>query len=137
MINMTMTITKRIALPRTLISLWFVLLLSLSSAPAFAHHSFASFDNTEEVQIAGTVTEVQYMNPHVWVFVDLVAADGTKESWGIETVGPNLLIRAGWMKNTVQAGQKVTVVLHPLRDTSKRGGSLVSITLPDGKTIRG
>lgn len=134
-VDMANMIAKQISSLRTLVALLAAALLV--GAPAFAHHSFASFDNTKEVQIVGTVTEVQYMNPHVWVFVDVVAADGTKESWGIETGGPNLLIRSGWMKNTVQAGQKVTVVLHPLRDTTKRGGSLISITLPNGKTLSG
>jgi len=134
---MAMKIKKRVYSLQVLITLWVAMLVSLSSAPAVAHHSFASFDNTKKVQIVGTVTEVQYMNPHVWVFVDVVAADGTQESWGIEVGSPNLLIRSGWMKNTVKAGQKVTVVLHPLFDTTKRGGSLISITLPDGKTLRG
>jgi len=109
----------------------------LHGAAALAHHSFAAFDMTKEVRISGTVAEVQYTNPHVWLFVDVLGAQGATESWAIEAGGPNILLRAGWKANTVQVGQKVVVTMHPMRDTSKRGGSLISIVLPDGKTIRG
>ena len=112
-------------------------MLGLCSGAAVAHHSFASFDMTKEVRISGTVAEVQYTNPHVWLFVDVAAADGTTESWAIEAGGPNILLRAGWRANTVKVGEKVEVTIHPMRDTGKRGGSLISIVLPDGKTIRG
>ncbi len=118
--------------------IWCVMaILDLSSAVAFAHHSFAAFDMTKEVRISGTVAEVQYTNPHVWLFVDVAAANGATETWAIEAGGPNILLRAGWKANTVQVGQKVVVTVHPMRDTGKRGGSLISIVLPDGKIIRG
>jgi hypothetical protein len=111
--------------------------LGLYGGAAVAHHSFASFDMTKEVRISGTVSEVQYTNPHVWLFVEVAAAKGATESWAVEAGGPNILPRAGWKANTVKVGQKVDVTIHPMRDTSKRGGSLISIVLPDGKTIRG
>ncbi len=114
-----------------------MVVLGFSGGAAFAHHSFAAFDMTKEVRINGTVAEVQYANPHVWFFVDVPAAKGGTESWAIEAGGPNILLRAGWKANTVQVGQKVEVTIHPMRDTSKRGGSLISIVLPDGKIIRG
>jgi hypothetical protein len=114
-----------------------ITVMGLSAAAAVAHHSFASFDMTKEVRISGTVAEVQYTNPHVWLFVDVAAADGVAESWAIEAGGPNILLRSGWKANTVQVGQKVVVTMHPMRDTAKRGGSLISIVLPDGKTIKG
>jgi hypothetical protein len=111
-------------------------ILGSSGGAAFAHHSFAAFDMTKEVRISGTVAEVQYTNPHVWLFVDVAGAKGITESWAIEAGGPNILLRAGWKANSVKVGDKVQVTLHPMRD-GKRGGSLVSIVLPDGKTIRG
>lgn len=111
--------------------------LGLSGGAVFAHHSFAAFDMKKEVRINGTVAEVQYTNPHVWLFVDVLDAKGGTESWAIEAGGPNILLRGGWKANTVQVGQKVVVTLHPMLDTNKRGGSLISIVLPDGKTIRG
>jgi hypothetical protein len=115
----------------------FIAVLGLCAGAAVAHHSFAAFDMTKEVRISGTVAEVQYTNPHVWLFVDVPAADGVAESWAIEAGGPNILLRSGWKANTVQVGQKVVVTMHPMRDTAKRGGSLISIVLPDGKTIKG
>ena len=114
-----------------------IAILGLSGGVAFAHHSFAAFDMTKEVKISGTVAEVQYTNPHVWLFVDVVGATGATESWAVEAGGPNILLRAGWKANTVKVGEKVVVTIHPMRDTGKRGGSLVSIVLPDGRTLRG
>jgi hypothetical protein len=110
--------------------------IGLYGGTAFAHHSFASFDMTKEVKISGTVAEVQYTNPHVWLFVDVATPKGATESWAIEAGGPNILLRGGWKANSVKVGDKVEVTLHPMRD-GKRGGSLVSIVLPGGKTIRG
>jgi len=111
--------------------------LGLYGGAAVAHHSFAAFDMTKEVRINGTVSEVQYTNPHVWLFVDVAAAKGGTQTWAIEAGGPNILIRSGWKANTVSVGQKVEVTLHPMRDSNKLGGSLISILLPGGKTIRG
>lgn len=111
--------------------------LSLSCGVASAHHSFAAFDMKKEMQLRGTVGEVQYTNPHAWLFIDVPTANGATESWGIELGSQNLLLRGGWKVDTVKVGQKVVVKIHPMRDTSKRGGSLISITLPDGKTIQG
>jgi len=122
---------------RIAVILCFIVLLASGGEVVFAHHSFASFDMTKDVRISGTVSEVQYTNPHVWVFVDVAAANGGVETWAIEAGGPNILIRAGWKANTVKVGQKVDVSIHPMRDTGKKGGSLMSITLPDGKIIRG
>jgi uncharacterized protein DUF6152 len=114
----------------------FMAVLGLFGGAASAHHSFAAFDMKKEVRISGTVAEVQYTNPHVWLFVDVAAAPGGTESWAIEAGGPNILLRSGWKANTVKVGDKVEVTLHPMRD-GKRGGSLIRIVLPDGKTIGG
>lgn len=114
-----------------------IVILGLSSGVASAHHSFASFDMKKEIRLSGTVGEVQYTNPHAWLFLDVPTANGATESWAIELGSQNLLLRWGWKLDTVKVGQKVLVVIHPMRDTSKRGGSLESITLPDGKVIHG
>src|SRR6185312_14057617 len=102
--------------------------LGLFCGTASAHHSFAAFDMKKEMRISGTVAEVQYTNPHVWLFVDVAAASGGTESWAIEAGGPNILLRSGWKANTVKVGDKVEVTLHPMRD-GKRGGSLIKIVL--------
>lgn len=91
----------------------------------------------KEVRISGRVSEVQYTNPHAWIFIDVATAKGETETWAIEAGGPNILMRSGWMKNTVKVGDKVQVLMHPMRDASKKGGSLMNIVLPDGRTIGG
>jgi len=113
-----------------------IAVLGLAGGAAFAHHSFAAFDITKEVRISGTVAEVQYTNPHVWLFIDVPDAQGATQSWAIEAGGPNILLRSGWKANTVKVGDKVDVTLHPMRD-GKLGGSLIRMVLPDGKTIKG
>lgn len=122
---------------RIRVVLYAMALLISSGEAAFAHHSFAAFDMKKEVRISGKVSEVQYTNPHAWIFVDVVTAKGGTETWAIEAGGPNILMRGGWMKNTVKVGDKVQVLIHPMKDTSKKGGSLMSIVLPDGRTIGG
>jgi hypothetical protein len=104
---------------------------------AFAHHSFAAFDMKTEVWLDGTVSEVQYTNPHAWVFLDVTDAKGATETWAIESGGPNILMRMGWKKNTIKVGDKVKALIHPMRDSSKKGGSLVMFVLSDGKKISG
>jgi hypothetical protein len=105
--------------------------------PAFAHHSFAAFDMKKEVRLSGTVSEVQYTNPHAWVFIDVVDSQGKAETWAIEAGGTNILMRMGWKKNTIKVGDKVEAVIHPMRDASKKGGSLVLFVLADGRKIAG
>jgi hypothetical protein len=112
-------------------------LLGSAGEPAFAHHSFAAFDMKKEKLLIGTVSEVQYTNPHAWLFVDVADAKGKAQTWAIEAGGSNILLRMGWKKNTIKVGDEIKVRIHPMRDTSKKGGSLVSIELPDGKLIGG
>lgn len=114
-----------------------IAVLGFWSGVACAHHSFASFDMKKEMRLSGTVGEVQYTNPHAWLFIDVPTAKGATESWAIELGSENLLLRWGWKLDTVKVGQKVVVMIHPMRDTSKRGGSLISITLPNGRVIHG
>lgn len=109
-------------------------LLGLLAPAAFAHHSYSAFDMTKVVEIAGTVGEVQYKNPHVWLFVD-VQSGGQTATWAIEAGGPNILMRQGWMANTLKPGDKVDVQLAPMKDATKTGGALQALRLTDGKTI--
>ncbi|MGF6513193.1 hypothetical protein ABH912_000659 [Pseudomonas sp. BT76 TE3572] len=109
-------------------------LLGLSAPAAFAHHSYSAFDMAKLVEIGGTVGEVQYKNPHVWLFVDVQNGDKT-ETWAIEAGGPNILMRQGWMANTLKPGDKVDVQLAPMKDETKTGGALQALRLPNGKTI--
>lgn len=103
---------------------------------AFAHHSFAAFDMKQELWLSGTVSEVQYTNPHAWVFLDVTDADGKTQTWAIESGGPNIIKRMGWKLNTIKAGDKIKALIHPMLD-GKKGGSLVTFILADGTKISG
>jgi hypothetical protein len=111
-----------------------VLAIALSTAvagAASAHHSFAMFDQSKRVPLTGVVKEFQWTNPHSWVQLTVGGDD-----WSIEALSPNVLGRQGWKRNTLKPGDKVTVVVNPLKDGSK-GGNLVSVTLADGTTLGG
>jgi hypothetical protein len=90
-----------------------------------AHHSFAMFDNEKEMTIEGVVKEFQWTNPHIWIQVNVTGADGKVTEWSIEGGSPNGLRRNGWSKSSLNAGDKVSVKIHPLKDGSP-GGSFMS-----------
>jgi len=110
--------------------------LALAAAtPALAHHSFAMFDMAKEQTISGTVTDFQWTNPHSWIWLEVPSASGGGgEQWGVEGMSPNFLERRGWSKNTLHRGDKVSVVIHPVKNGG-HGGSFVRVTLPDGKVM--
>jgi len=104
------------------------------AVPAAAHHSYAAFDRTREVTIAGVVKEFQWNNPHAWIQIVATDDKGRKTEWGLECGSPNMMARTGWKRTTLKPGDKVVAVLNPLKD-GKPNGSLVKITLPDGRTL--
>jgi hypothetical protein len=110
-----------------------MLMLSLPSA-LLAHHSPAVFDQTKEVELSGIVTEFTWSNPHSWIHLDVANAAGGVESWSVEMNPPTFLVRGGWKSNTVKPGDRVTVIVNPLR-TDEKAGKYVSITLPDGRVL--
>jgi hypothetical protein len=99
-----------------------------------AHHSFAPFDMQAEKTIAGTVKQFDWTNPHTWIWLNVSDGKGGVETWAIEGMSPNFLGRRGWTKSTLKAGDKISIVVRPLRDGSK-GGMFVRATLADGKTL--
>ncbi len=111
-----------------------VIIALVFAGGVYAHHSGAMFDRTKVVKITGTVTEFNWANPHSSFRVDVAGADGKVESWAIEMNGPNNLVHEGWKRTSIKAGDKVTVVINPLRD-GKPGGWYVGITLADGKSL--
>ena len=106
----------------------------LASAPALAHHSFAMFDRQKEVTLKGTVKEFQWTNPHSFIEIEVADAQGLTTPYSIEMNSPNNLTRQGWKSTALKPGDKVTLVMNPLRDGSK-GGLFISVMLPDGKVL--
>ncbi len=99
----------------------------------WAHHSFAMFDMSKTITIEGTVKEFQWTNPHAWIEVMVQAPDGPKQ-YSIETHNVIALTDAGWKFNSLKPGDKVTVVMNPLRNGTA-GGGLVSAKLADGRIL--
>jgi hypothetical protein len=108
--------------------------LSSAGSDAFAHHSPAVFDQTKEVVIEGIVTEFVWANPHSWIHLNVTTDEGGLESWSVEMNPPTYLVRGGWRSNTIKPGDRVRVLIHPLR-TNEKAGQYVSITLPDGRVL--
>jgi Family of unknown function (DUF6152) len=105
---------------------------ALASASAFAHHSFAMFDDQKIQVVKGTLLKFTYLNPHTWISVVGTVDDASvAERWDIEATSPAQLAHIGIHADTFKAGDKLTVAFHPLRD-GRRGGTLVFLITSDG-----
>jgi hypothetical protein len=102
---------------------------SLCALPAIAHHSTAMFDFTKTIEIKGTIKSFQWTNPHTWTVVTVGSGE-----YDLEGMSPNYLSRNGWSKRTLKTGDKVTMKVYPLKD-GRKGGFMVSVTLPDGTVL--
>src|SRR5687767_448340 len=115
--------------------LWLVGLgVILATQASAAHHSFAPFDLARNITLKGTIREVQFTNPHVWLQVLVPNEKGSQVEWSIEAGAPGMLLRTGWKPNSLKPGDAVTVVTHPAK-SGARTGSLVSVTTSDGRTL--
>jgi hypothetical protein len=103
------------------------------AGPCCAHHSFAMFDRTATVTLQGTVKEFQWTNPHCFIQVLVPSPEGPVE-WSIEMNSPGASYREGWRPGSVRAGDKVTVVINPLR-SGAHAGQLVSATDMAGRSL--
>jgi hypothetical protein len=108
----------------------------LTTGAAFAHHSPIVFDRTRQVTLDGVVTEFRWGNPHSWIHIDVADAEGKVANWSIEMDPASHLARQGWRSSTLKQGDKITVLVFPLRNDEK-GGQYISVTLPDGKKLGG
>ena len=108
-----------------------LLLVAHSSS---AHHSFAMFDRSKETTLVGVVHEFQWTNPHSWIELDVANDSGGLDKWSIELNSPNNLSRQGWKSDSVKPGDRISVVIWPLR-SGEKGGLFISLTLPDGSTL--
>jgi hypothetical protein len=91
-----------------------VLLLSVSAA---AHHGNSAYDETARVPIKGVVTEFVWTNPHSQIYLDVKGKNGKVVHWGIETNSPGILTRAGWTRHSLKAGDQVTIILCPAKNS--------------------
>ena len=106
----------------------------LATAPAAqAHHSFALFDHTNRVTVTGTVSKFDWTNPHVFIVLSVADGAGTKE-YTVECASPNVLTRVGWKFTDIKVGDKVTLLVNPLRN-GQPGGMLETATLADGRVL--
>jgi hypothetical protein len=107
---------------------------AISVAPLAAHHSAAMFDDEKVVELSGTIKEVQWTNPHIWIQV-VVDNNGQKTEWSIEGGSPNSLSRNGWRATTFKSGDPVLVRVNPMKDGSP-GGSFIGAKFKEtGKTL--
>jgi hypothetical protein len=103
--------------------------LAMGGRIALAHHSFsAEFDAQKPFKMTGTVTKVEWQNPHTYFFIDVTDDKGKVTNWGMEMGSPNGLMRAGWSRNTMKVGDKVTVEGSLAKDGSSTGNAR-SVTL--------
>lgn len=131
-----MTVKKEIGSMRTKLFIMITGLgLLLAAVPVWAHHAFASeFDAKRPVKLRGTVTKMEWVNPHAWMHMDVKKEDGTVEKWMIETGTPNTLLRRGLNKNSLLPGTEVLVDGYQSKDGSLRANGR-DVTLPNGQTL--
>jgi hypothetical protein len=110
-------------------------LLLVPANEAWAHHSFAMFDQARKVTVHGTIRTLEWVNPHIWVWVDVEDGKGGTATFGFESNAPAELTRFfGWTSRSLSSGDKVTIDYLPLR-SGKNGGALRTLTFADGRVL--
>jgi Family of unknown function (DUF6152) len=109
--------------------------LLLAAIPVQAHHSLASeFDSKKLLKLRGTVTKMDWVNPHAWIYIDVQNPDGSVTSWMIEAGSPNVLLRRGFNKNSLPPGTEIYVEAFQAKDAANRANGQV-LTFADGKKL--
>ena len=107
----------------------------LAGIPAFGHHAFAAeFDSKKPIKVRGTVTKMEWINPHAWIHVDVKKPDGSVDEWMIECGTPNTLLRRGFTRDSLKAGTEVIVDGYQSKDGSLRANGR-DLTLPNGQIL--
>lgn len=114
-----------------------LLLTGLLSVPVYAHHSTAAFDTEKVVRLEGTITQFRWINPHASI---KIASEGIDGLWTVEMTAPNILLRQGWKRNSLNEGDKVVLFVNPLKNTvtlndGSQGGLYIGAILADGTTL--
>ena len=105
------------------------------AAPAIAHHSFAAeYDASKPVTLKGTVSRIEWTNPHARFYVDVKEPDGTASTWNLELASPNVLVRNGWTRKSLNIGDEITVQGSIAKDGSKMANARM-VTLATGKRV--
>ena len=113
-----------------------IAILFLTVAPAWAHHSFtAEFDEKQVVKLHGTVTKMEWVNPHAWIHVEVTKPDGSKEEWMVEGGSPNSLLRRGLTRDSLPVGTEVVVDGYQARDHNLLRANGRNVTLTDGRKL--
>jgi hypothetical protein len=107
---------------------------SLFAIPASAHHSFAMFDHNITTTVTGTVKEFEWINPHSWIHVTAMDANGKPVTWSFEAGSTGQLMTAGWKRDDIKVGDKIALGFHPLKDGS-HGGQVLTVTTADGRKL--
>jgi hypothetical protein len=119
--------------------LFFLVLIAVmfaAAAPAIAHHSFAAeFDATKPANLKGTVTKLEWQNPHAWFYMDVTDDSGKVTNWGVELGSPNGLMRAGWNKNSLKVGDVIIVEGSRAKDGSNHANARFVTLASTGKKL--
>jgi hypothetical protein len=108
---------------------------ALLAQPSVAHHSFAAeFDANAPIELTGTVTKVEWANPHTYFYMDVTSPKGDVENWALEMGSPNGLMRRGWTRDSMKIGDVVTVTGSRAKDGSPKGNAR-SVVLSTGKKL--
>jgi hypothetical protein len=112
-----------------------LMILVMLSVPVSAHHGTAAYDQKQNISLKATITDFQFVNPHVQYFFDTKDDNGNVIHWNCEGTNPAMLARAGWTKDTLKPGDQVTLVVHPNKDPNIHVVLFVKVILANGQEV--